>query len=284
MLRCPASASRAERSPSGTTLSSGLFCRDLAANNSPVLVFNRIFNFDQAAVARMEQRLNTRYVPGAAFPLQAWLIVAGTEIPAKVKDISGNGISLLLEPGAELAKDAVGQVRLRFGAHQQLVGGRVVHLHAEGDRTQCGLGLTFADFAARKTYLQLLQPIAIGQSLQAVPADQVAQDEPQFTKQVYRGDENSTLTVWLERTADTPLQGFEFQMRDYCCHADGPAGVLETYKREAADAAKNKLTHPVFDMSGTLQAEIRQLFRWTLPNLSPAVPDDVRAFLQRFAR
>ena len=29
--------------------------------------------------------------------------------------------------------------------------------------------------------------------------------------------------------------------------------------------------------------EIRQLFGWTLPNLSASVPDNVRAFLQRFA-
>jgi len=28
---------------------------------------------------------------------------------------------------------------------------------------------------------------------------------------------------------------------------------------------------------------MRQLFRWIAPNLSPAVPDDVRALLLRFA-
>jgi hypothetical protein len=43
------------------------------------------------------------------------------------------------------------------------------------------------------------------------------------------------------------------------------------------------LSNPVFDSSGGLHDEIRQLFRWILPNLSRDVPDDVRAFLQRFA-
>jgi hypothetical protein len=59
--------------------------------------------------------------------------------------------------------------------------------------------------------------------------------------------------------------------------------VLEAYVREATDSFKGKLSNPVFDTSGGLHDEIRQLFRWIMPNLSRAVPDDVRAFLQRFA-
>jgi hypothetical protein len=248
-----------------------------------VLVFHRIFDFDPAAVTRMEQRLNTRYTPGAAFPLQAWLLVGHTELTAKVKDISGNGISLLLDPGAPVPADTAVRVRLRFGAHQQLVGGQVVHLHPEGTRLHCGISLAFADFPARKTYFQLLQPIAIGQSLQRVPDDRVIQNEPQFTKQVYRGDEDSALTVWVGKADGAPLHSFEFQMRDYFCHVDGKSGVLEAYQREDSGSHKGKLSHPVFDVSGSLHAEIRQLFRWILPNLSAGVPDDVRAFLQRFA-
>jgi len=248
-----------------------------------VLVFHSIFNFDQAAVTHLEQRMNTRYTPGATFPLQAWLLVAGTESPAKIKDISGNGISLLLEPGAPVTPDATVQIRLRFGAHQQLAGGLVVHLHADEKGLHCGISLVFADFPARKTYLQLLQPIAIGQSLQRVPEDRVIQNEPQFIKQVFRGDEDSALTVWLANSAGTPLHSFEFQMQDYFCHVDGKSGVLEAYQREDSGSHKGKLSHPVFDISGSLQSEIRQLFRWILPNLSASVPDDVRAFLQRFA-
>jgi len=247
------------------------------------LVFHRIFNFDQTAVAHMELRLNTRYTPGATFPLQAWLLVGVNETPAKIRDISGNGIGLrLFEPVARLAENSPVRVRLRFGAHQQLLAGTVVHLQAEAAGMACGIGLQFADFPERKTYLQLLQPIAIGQSLLPVPEDRVIQNEPQFIKRAYRGDENSLLTVWVEKGPGT-LRSFEFQMQDYFCHVDGQSGVLEAYAREDSGSHKGKLSNPVFDISGTIQSEIRQLFRWILPNLAAAVPDDVRAFLQRHA-
>jgi hypothetical protein len=249
-----------------------------------VFPFKRILDFDKAQVAQMEQRLNTRYTPGASFPLQAWLLTPDRlEWPAKILNISGNGIGLLVEPVAQTTEGQAVRVRLRFGAHQQLVDGKIVHRRVESGGVACGIGLHFPDFLARKTYLQLLQPIAIGQSLKPVPDDRVEQNEPQFIKRVYSGDEESGLTVWLDKTPGTPFHSFEFRMNKYFCHVDGKSGVLEAYQREETDSHKGKLSNPVFDISGSLHAEIRQLFRWILPNLSSAVPEDVRAFLQRFA-
>ncbi len=245
--------------------------------------FKRIFNFEPGAVARMEQRLDLRYTPGATFPLQAWLIAGSTELPAKLKDISGHGVSLAVTPGnVALEHGQPVKVRLRFGAHQQLIEGSIAHLQVEAGKALCGIRLAFADFTPRRTYLQLLQPVAIGQSLRPVPEDRVTQNEPQFVKQVFRGEEDSALTVWRGKD-DAALHSFEFQMHDYFCHVDGKSGVLEAYQREDSGSHKGKLSNPVFDISGSLHAEIRQLFHWILPNLAPEVPDDVRAFLQRFA-
>jgi len=249
-----------------------------------VPVFQRIFNFDQAAVAQMEQRLNNRYTPGAAFPLQAWLLTEGNETPAKILNVSGNGIGLLLEPDTLPAEEDAVKVRLRFGAHQQLVDGRVVHLRPEAAKAYCGVGLKFADFPSRKTYLQLLQPVAIGQSLQPVPADQVVQDDPPLLRQVFRGDDKALLTVWLEPGPERVFHRFEFRLKDYLCQADRASHLLETQAPAEATSHAGKSSNPVFDISGNVQAEIRQLFRWTLPNLSAGVPDDVRAFLQRYAK
>jgi hypothetical protein len=125
--------------------------------------------------------------------------------------------------------------------------------------------------------------VAIGQSLEPVPDERVIQNEPRFTKKVFRGDDQAMLTVWYEKASAEPLHRFEFQMHDYFCHVDGKSGVLEAYQREDSGSHKGKLSNPVFDISGSLHAEIRQLFRWILPNLSPHVPADIRAFLQRFA-
>lgn len=250
-----------------------------------MLLFRWIFNFEKAKVAQLpESRLNTRYTPGAAFPLQAYLHLARYDWrPARVQNLSGNGIGLL---AAREAKAAAGQdvkVKLVLGGQELVLGGRLAHFEP-GDRgVDCGIGFRFAEFPEQKSYLQLLQPVAIGQSLQAVPAERVVQNEPQFIKQVFRGEGDCGLTVWLAKTPGTPLHGFEFQMHDYFCRADAQSGVLEAFLREAADSHKGKLSNPVFDLSGGLHDEIRQLFHWIVPNLSAAVPDDVRAFLQRFA-
>jgi len=231
----------------------------------------------------MERRLDIRYTPGSAFPLQAWLLTEGHQTPARILNISGNGIGLLLEPDTLPAIDDAVKVRLRFGAHQQLVDGRVTHLRPDGASAYCGVALKFPDHAARKTNFQLLQPIDIGQSLQPVPADKVIQSEPNFTKRSFRDDDDSQLTVWYDQGPTPEIQRFEFRTKEYFCQLDRASGVLEIQSNFDATAQAGKSSNPVFDISGNLQDEVRQLFRWTLPNLAAGVPDDVRAFLQRYA-
>lgn len=231
----------------------------------------------------MEQRLNHRYTPGAGFPLQAWLVTGGREWPARVLNVSGNGLGLLVEPAAKPATGLPVRVRVSMSQHQQTLDAKLAQVRAETKGMYCGLGLVFRDFPEQKSWLQLLQPVAIGQSLQAVPAERVVQNEPQFIKQVFRGDEQSVLTVWLDKSFGTPLHSFEFEMQGYYCRAGANTGTLEAYTLEETSSHKGKISNPVFDAEGDLHDEIRQLFRWILPNLSKSVPDDVRAFLQRFA-
>jgi hypothetical protein len=262
-----------------------LFYATDAANKLPVLLFRRIFNFKKAKVAeQLEHRLNARYTPGAAFPLQAKLGVAEHDWPAKVQNISGNGIGLLVGRDATVAVGQSARVRLLLKDYQFEVEGRLTHVKPQARGIYCGAALVFDDFIVQKAYLQLLQPIAIGQSLRPVAADRIIQNEPQFIKQVYRGESDCVLTVWLAMTMGTPLHSFEFRMHDYFCRAKMETGVLEAYQLEATESHKAKLTNPVFDRTGGLQDEIRQLFRWIVPNLSQSVPDDIRAGLQGFAR
>lgn len=265
------------------SVSLGLFYERDPATKSPVPLFSRIFNFEKSKVSQMEQRLNNRYVPGATFPLQATLLSAGRAWPAKIRDISGNGIAVLVEPAAKPAAGAPVQVRLEMPGYRQDIPVKVVQARASGGQLQCGLGMQFDDFPSRRAYLQLLQPIAIGQSLQAVAADRVVQNEPQLTKLIFRGEEGSVLTVWLGKATGTPLHSFEFEMQDYFCRAEAASGRLDVYTLESEESHKGKFRTPVRDSSGELEGEIRQLFRWILPNLAASVPGDVRAFLQRFA-
>lgn len=246
-------------------------------------IFRRLFNFKPEQVVRLDHRLNRRYTPGPAFPLRATLNLGGRECRGVIQNLSGNGVGLLL--GREHPVTACQSVRARFelDRHRLDIPARLAHLLPRENGLYCGLGLAFDDFPLQKAYLQLLQPVAIGQSLQPVPAERIVQNEPQFIKQVYRGDSDSVLTVWLAMTMGTPLHSFEFQLEDCFCRAMTATGVLEAYTLEPDPEHKARLTHPVLDPTGGLQDEMRQLFRWIAPNLSPAVPDDVRALLLRFA-
>lgn len=264
-------------------MSPGLFYECDPATKSPVPLFSRIFNFEKTRVSQMEQRLNNRYVPGASFPLQATLLAGEQEWPAKIRDISGNGIALVVETATPPAAGTPVQVRLMLQDYRQDIPAKLVQARTSGGQLQCGLGMQFADFPSRRAYLQLLQPIAIGQSLQAVAADRVIQNEPQLTKLIFRGEEGSVLNVWLGKAAGTPLHSFEFEMQDYFCRAEAAVGRLDVYTLEEADSHKGKFRTPVRESSGELEREIRQLFRWILPNLSASVPGGVRAFLQRFS-
>jgi hypothetical protein len=248
-----------------------------------VQLFRRLFNFEPAKVAQSEQRLNHRHTPGAAFPLHAALALAGRTTPAKVLNLSGNGLGLLIPQDTPAVMDQLAAVTLTLAEHRLELAAVVAHVRPQERSLYCGLGLKFPKFPQQKAYLQLIQPIAIGQSLRPVPAERVVQNEPQFIKQVYRGESDCVLTVWLQMTMGTPLHSFEFHLDDYFCRATLATGQLEAYQLKEAGTHAAKLTQPVHDDTGELSTEIRQLFRWIVPNLSAAVPDDVRASLQHFA-
>ncbi|MDB6114097.1 MAG: hypothetical protein JWQ62_1042 [Lacunisphaera sp.] len=250
------------------------------ATKSPVLFFKRIFKFEKAQVAQMEaakdNRLTTRSTPGSSFPLHAYLSLVRYEWkPSKVINISGTGLNLLTARDARATDGQDAKLKLVLGKYELVLAGRLAHTAVKEKGRLCGIALKFADFTEQKAYLQLLQPIVIGQSLQPLPGDEVVQDQPQFIKQVYRGEGNSELTVWLVKTFGTPFHRFEFQTHDYFCRADVNSNELEIGLRKAAD-------QPVSIPTPALREEIRQLFRWIPHNLSAAVPDDVRAFMQRF--
>lgn len=224
-----------------------------------------------------DHRLTARYAPGSSFPLQVYLHLVPYEWrPSKILNISGSGLNLLTAREARATAGQDLKVKLVLGKFELVLEGRLAHTSLREKGRHCGVSLKFAGFPEQQAYLQLLQPIIIGQSLQAVPPEQIVQDQPQFIKQVYRGAEKAELTAWLAKTPGTPLHRFEFQAHDYFCRADVNSRELEAGLRAPAV--------PPNDQAGAaLHAEIHRFFRWIPANLSAAVPDDVRAFMQRFA-
>jgi hypothetical protein len=248
-----------------------------------MLIFRRIFNFEKAKAEQLEKRLNQRYAIGAAFPLQVILRSGGRDYSAKILDLSSNGIGVLVATGTPLAAGHHLRADLVLGPHRLEINARIAHLQAREKGTYLGLGLIFEEFELQKTYLQLLQPVVIGQSLKPMDLGLVAQDEPQFFKQIYIGEPDSLLTVRAEQTPGQPISSFDFRMSDYFCRGIMQKGQMAAYALETNDPYGAKLSNPIFETSGGLHDEIRQLFRWVVPNMTDKVPENVRDCLRKFA-
>ena len=246
-------------------------------------MFRRIFDFKKSNVSQLEHRLTKRYPTGATFPLRATLQVAGRDWRGRVVDISASGVGLLLSRDDALTQGLSGELRLELEQHLLTVNSVITHAKLRRDGCLCGIGMEFDDFAVQKSFLQLLQPVAIGSSLQPVAAALVIQNEPRFTKLSFRGESNSVLSVWRENVADGDLHSFEFMMQDYFVRADAKVRVLEVFTRAQVDRPPQlKASAPVFDPTGDMNDEVRQLFRWIVPNLPKVVPAEIRGFLQDF--
>lgn len=240
-------------------------------------IFRRIFNFEKARVEQLEKRLSQRYTLGADFPLHATLRHAGREHPAKVIDMSSTGLSLAVAASAAPAAGLHVGLELALDRHRLELEARVAHQKARDGGQYVGLSLVFAEFELQKTYLQLLQPVVIGQSLKPLPTGGIFQDDPRFLKQTYAGEGDNQLVVRLDQAQGT-LHSFEFRMENYFCRGGAQPGRTESGAVEPGASGG-----PVFETSGGLHDEIHQLFRWVVPNLSGEVPQNIRDSLRRFA-
>jgi hypothetical protein len=239
-------------------------------------IFRRIFNFEKAKVEQLEKRLSQRHPIGAGFPLIGTLRHAGHDYSAKVVDMSSNGLGITLTAGSAPPPGHHVEFQLALEQHRLELEARIAHQQARDPGRYIGLSLVFPEFERQKAYLQLLQPVVIGQSLRPMPAEGIFQDDPRFLKQGYSGDADNQLTVWLDRVQALSLHRFEFRMQNYFCR-----GGLATGQTEAGEMGADGA---VLETSGGLHEEILHLFRWVVMNLSAEVPENVRDFLRRFAQ
>lgn len=247
------------------------------------MIFRRIFNFEPEKVEQLEKRLAQRHVPGAGFPLKAKVRYAGRHSRATIQDISSNGLRLMLLPRGDLQPGHHLRADLDLGEHRLQLEARIAHVNVVDGHLNLGLSLVFNEPEARKSYYQLLQPVAIGQTLKVMAPETVVQDLFGFTKRIYVGDSDTQLTVWHEQRPGEPPHRFEFRMADYFCRGKLLEGRADAGALESQGETDPGLSRPVFDTSGGLHDEICQLYRWVLPNMATTVPADTRAFLQLFA-
>lgn len=250
-----------------------------------VLFFKRILDFKQAALARLrDKRKVARYPVGPGFPLKGTASLRGLastscDWSGSLANLSPCGVSLLLPPAAATTRGEKSTLRLTIEQHALQLPCVVTHFRVLSTHAVCGLRLEFPDFTVQKAFSQLLEAVRIGASFAPVKVSALARHPPGLGLEQYRADAQSRLAVW-RKTADRQMDSFELVIGDHCLRGEAEGPTLEVYARAAGGTGKVARSAPAYNLTAGVAEEVRQLFRWVLPNFTQAVPADVRAFLQ----
>ena len=197
---------------------------------------------------------------------------AGWNWKGRLIDCSEQGVRIQMGPGLRLGMDEPCDLKLTIQDFELIVPCHVTNIREQPEGMLFGLKHDIKDGATASAYRQLLEVIALGSTLKLQPKA-AKPDASGYLIEVYASNRPSRLTIW-RHPADESISAFEFQLKDNLVR-----GVVGQSAEFLSD----------LDGTGSRPAttekclEIGRLFSWVVPNLAPAVPDDVRAFLQHFA-
>lgn len=247
-----------------------------------MLFFKRILNFDKKAVAKAELRHAERYVVEPGTPLHAALRLGDHDQTVRLINLSSGGGSVQLDRPEDFRRGESCRLRLELGGHALRLDCSVAHRLTETTRTKVGIEFKFASFEEQKSYLQLLEPVAIGASLKPGNPKLVRQTESGLLTKQYLGPGDTLLTVWRQFVGQA-VHSFEFRMHDYFVRSSSKPKVLEIYTcEEQENAQKQGYDVPALRRATDQRAEIRRLFHWVVPHINHSVPDDIREFLAQY--
>jgi len=252
-----------------------------------VFLFKRILDFTKREQAELDKRGDKRYPVGAkslikvklALPARDGdgnLLAPGKHDPVdwggQLVNLSHNGASIRLHPAAVAEAGEKCCVKLELDNKIFEIDAAVAHSRATTQQLSCGIILNFADSYARKAYLQLMEPIVIGSTLEPVMAT-VTQDTPGLVKQLFKGESETELKVWRDETDRNPRH-FELLVHDFRVRGSTEIPGLQIGWRDSATTAPLTNSH---------KAEVRQFFQFIIQNLAKGLPADVRKFLELLA-
>ena len=260
-----------------------------------MLLFKSILKFKKAS-GLSDKRGAKRYSIGPKFPLKGKVTLMGHDgeghpLPAghatsmdwggQLSNLSGTGASIKLHPAAIATKGEDCRLKLELDDKLFEIAGVIVHFWTNQQFATCGIALKFPNFHSQKAYLQLLEPMVLGSTLETV--ERVKQDTEGLIKEQYAGDDETVFTVWRNENGKA-IEHFELLMHDYFVRGSAQTPGLQLGYREGAKVG-NKVSSPALPihLSAGQAAEVRQLFEWVVHNFSKSVPADVRSFLERFS-
>jgi hypothetical protein len=261
-----------------------------------VFLFKRILNFKKAESAELDKRGTKRYPVGAKSPIKAKLtlparddeghLVGGKSSPmdwgGRLTDLSSSGANIRLHPAALAAAGDATCLKLELDHMLFEVEGQVAHFRTGQQHTSCGIILNFPDSHTRKAFLQLMEPVVIGSSLEPA-VTKTTPGSAEQTKEQYTGESSTVLNVWRDHPDGKP-KVFELSVHDFLLQGTTESPGLKIGYRDGAKAGKGH-SRPALPMPLTAgqKEEVRRLFQFIVQNLGKGVPSDVRKFLELFA-
>lgn len=262
-----------------------------------MLLFKKILDFQKTDGGILDKRGAKRYPVGAKFQLKARITLPprdgeGNPLPpgkgvpmdwgGQLANLSTTGISIRLHPAAVSAAGDATVMKLELDNRLFETDATVAHFRVSPQYVTCGVVLKFPDHYTRKAYLQFMEPVVIGSTLEPVAASKVKQDLPGLVKEQYTGESEAVLSVWRDAPGKNPKL-FELLFHDYCVRGNTEIPGLKIGYRDGAKVGK-KVSRPSFPLSvpPSLKAEVQQLFQLVVPNLTKPVPPEVRKFLELF--
>ncbi len=250
--------------------------------------FKRILKFKDAEAAPSERRSGQRFAPNVKFPLKTVLNVAGRDDTGAVLqnsrgggwdwggrlvNFSDTGARVQLPSSVVAARGDPCLLKLSLGGYALKLPSRIANVREQDGSILFGLTLDSADEGTRRAYRQLLELVALGANLKPVKSSSKPDQSGRLVEH-YEGDTSGArLSVWRDQDSRA-VTAFSFRLKD--CSVRGTAGSgLEYLIGPGPDQA--------CPAPPSQTAEIHRLFQWVVPNLAPAVPADVRKFLQAYA-
>jgi hypothetical protein len=255
-----------------------------------VLFFKKILNFDKATVIASDKRGTTRYTVGYPFPFKSIVTLIGHDGEGKpiltdtkgqdwsgrLCNLSATGASMQMHSAAIAIRGEPCKFKLSLDSYLLEIPGTVAHFRTYPQYVLCGVSFKFPNTDAQKAFLQVLEPVSIGATLEVVDPKKIKQDTPGLHKEQFKNDGNALLNIWRLGLGGE-IQSFDFRMNNYGVRWGAGMTELETYGIN--EAKKKGTASPFARLTETQQEEVRWLFCLAVPNLAKCVPADVRKFL-----
>jgi hypothetical protein len=263
-----------------------------------VLFFKRILRFTQNTTPPLDLRQAARHAVGLTFPFKAVLSLSphdadgklivgqikGQDWAGRLTNLSATGGSIQLSAASAATRGEACHLKLSLHRYSLELPCTAAHFRYYPQQARCGFSFNFPDAEVQKAYLQLLEPVAIGASLIAVPTKPIKNEATGLRSTIFYGHASTILTIWRQPSSDQ-IHGFDLRMNSCGVRWNERMPSFDIYGVTQPPTSPSKKSAPpplIFSkLSDAQEEEVRWLFCLAIPNMGRGVPADVRSFFSK---